>query len=78
MCFVLINYWEQRLYAALAMVKKKPHRISFMHPGARHKAINPSVSCPRPNAYQPCTIRNQTLTKEVETIGNCYNPLLSG
>jgi len=25
MCFVLINYWEQRLRAALAMVKKKPH-----------------------------------------------------
>jgi len=25
MCFVLINYWEQRLRAALAMVKKEPH-----------------------------------------------------
>ena len=25
MCFVLNNYWEQKLRSALAMVKKKPH-----------------------------------------------------
>ena len=43
MCFVLINYWEQRLRAALAMVKKKPHPLVYP-PGAREKAINPSLS----------------------------------
>ena len=29
MCSVLINYWEQRLRAALAMVKKKSHPLFF-------------------------------------------------
>jgi len=43
MCFVLINYWEQRLRAVLAMVKKKRHPLSFIHPGTREKGINPSV-----------------------------------
>jgi len=66
MCFVLINYWEQRLYAALAMVKKKPHPLSFIHPGAREKAINPSLSGMRPTAHQPRKIRHQTPTKEAE------------
>jgi len=35
MCFVLINYWEQRLRAALAMVKEKPHTLIFILPGTR-------------------------------------------
>jgi len=63
MCFVLINYWEQRVRAALAMVKEKPHPPCFVHPGTREKAINPSLSGPRPTAHQPCKIRNQTPTK---------------
>jgi len=29
MCFVLINYWEQRLRAALTMVKKEPRPLFF-------------------------------------------------
>ena len=62
MCVVLINYWEERLRAALAMVKKKPHLLSFIHPGAREKAINPSLSGARPTAHQPRKIRNQTPT----------------
>jgi len=66
MCFVLINYWEQRLRAAVAMVKKKPHPVSFIHHGGREKPINPSLSGPRPTAHQPPKIRNQTLTKGVE------------
>jgi len=65
-CFVLINYWEQRLRAALAMVKKKAHPLSFIHPGSREKIINPSLSGPRPTAHQPCKIRNQTPTKGAE------------
>jgi len=66
MCFVLINYWEQRLRAALAMVKKKPHRLSFILPDTREKAINPSLSGMRPTAQQPGKIRNQTPTKGAE------------
>jgi len=40
MCFVLINYWEQRLRAALAMVKKEPHPLFFSptrHQGKSHQ-----------------------------------------
>ena len=38
MCFVLINYWEQRLLAALAMVKKKPHpHLSTQRQGKSHQ-----------------------------------------
>jgi len=44
MCFVLFNYWEQRLRAVLTMVKKKPHPLYFINPGAREKTINPSPS----------------------------------
>jgi len=35
-------------------------------PGAREKAINPSLSGIRPTAPQPRKIRNQTLTKGAE------------
>jgi len=63
MYFVLINYWEQRLRAGLAMVKKKPHPLCFIHPGTREKAINPSLSDTRPTTQQPRKIRNQTPTK---------------
>jgi len=65
-CFVLINYWEQRLCAALAMVKKKHHPLSFIHPRAKEKRINPSLSGPRPTAHQPHGIRNQTPAKGAE------------
>jgi len=37
MCFVLINYWEQRLRAALAIVKKELHPISCIHPAPGKK-----------------------------------------
>jgi len=37
MCFVLINYWEQRLRAALAMVKKEPHPLFFSNPAPGKK-----------------------------------------
>jgi len=63
MCFVLINYWEQRLRAALAMVKKKPHPLIFILPGTREKTINPSPSGMRPTAHQPRKIRNPPPTK---------------
>jgi len=63
MCFVLINYWEQRLRAALAMVKKEPHPLFFLHPGTREKAINPSLSSMRPTAHQPRKIRNPLPTR---------------
>jgi len=34
----MINYWEQRLCAALAMVKKKPHpHLSTRRQGKRHQ-----------------------------------------
>ena len=66
MCFVLINYWEQRLRAALAMVKKKPHHLSSIHASAREKAINPSLAGPRPTAHQPHKIWYQTPTKGAE------------
>jgi len=39
--FVLNNHGEQRLRAALAMVKKKPHHLSFIHPGTRDKRHQP-------------------------------------
>jgi len=65
MCFVLINYWDQRLRAALAMVKKEPHP-HFYPPGGREKAINPSLSGMRPTTHQPRKIRNQTPTKRAE------------
>jgi len=32
MCFVLINYWEQRLRGALAMVKKNRHPLLLSTP----------------------------------------------
>jgi len=57
MCFVLNNYWEQRLRAALAMVKKKP--VPTYPPGTREKAIHPTLSGTRPTAHQPRKIRNQ-------------------
>ena len=63
MCFVLINYWEQRLRAALAMVKKKPHPLIFLLPGTREKTINPSLSGMRPTAHRPRKIRNPPPTK---------------
>jgi len=66
MCFVLFNYWEQRLRAALAMVKKKPHPLCFIHAGGREKAINPSPDRMRPTAHQPRKIGNQTPTKGAE------------
>jgi len=65
MCFVLFNYWEQRLRTVLAMVKKKPHPL-FYPPSAREKAINPSLSGTRPTAHQPRKIRIQTPTKGAE------------
>jgi len=65
MCFVLINYWEQILRAELPMIKKKPHPLVYP-PGAREKAINPSLSGMRPTAHQPGKIRNQTPTKGAE------------
>jgi len=37
MCFVLINYWVQRLCAALAMVKKEPHPLFFSNPAPGKK-----------------------------------------
>jgi len=37
MCFVLINYWEQRVRAALAMVKKEPHPLFFSNPALGKK-----------------------------------------
>jgi len=38
MCFVLNNYWEQRLRAALAMVKKEPHpHLSTRRQGKTHQ-----------------------------------------
>ena len=58
MCFVLNNYWEQRLRAALAMVKKEPHPLCFLQPGTREKATNPSLSGMRPTAHNPRKIRN--------------------
>ena len=65
-CVVLINYWEQRLHAAVAMVKQKAHPLCVIHPGARDKVINPSLSGTRPTAHQPRKIRNQTPTKDAE------------
>ena len=53
MCFVLINYWEQRLRAALAMVKKKSNPRCFINPSPREKTLNPSPSGRRPTAPQP-------------------------
>jgi len=37
MCFVLFNYWEQRLHAALAMVKKEPNPLFFSNPAPGKK-----------------------------------------
>jgi len=37
MCFVLNNYREQRLHAALAMVKKEPHPLFFSNPAPGKK-----------------------------------------
>ena len=37
-CFVLIDYWEQRVGAALAMVKKKLHPLCVYPP--RHQGKN--------------------------------------
>ena len=62
-CFVLMNYWEQRLHVALAMVKRNPHPLCFIHPGARGKTINPSLSGARPTAHQPLKIGNQSPTE---------------
>jgi len=66
MCFVLLNYWEQRQRAAVAMVKKEPHPLSFIHPGTREKTIHPSLSGLRQTAHQPRKIRNQAPTKGAE------------
>jgi len=63
MCLVLINYWEQRLRAAQAMVKKEPHPLFFLQPGTREKAINPSLSGMRPTAHHPRKIRNPPPTR---------------
>ena len=63
MCVVLNNYWEQRQRVALAMVKKKPHPLSFIHPGAREKAINSSLSSMRPTAHQTRKIRTPPPTR---------------
>jgi len=63
MCFVLNNYWEQRLRVALAMVKKERHPLFFLQPGTREKAINPSLSGMRPTAHQPRKIRNPAPTR---------------
>jgi len=66
-CFVLINYWEQRLRAALAMVKKEPYPLfSFLQPGTREKPINPSLSGMRPTADQPRNIRNPPPTRQLK------------
>jgi len=59
----IINYGEQRPHGALAMAKKKPHPLSFIHPGTREKATNPSPSGMRPTAHQPRKIRNPPPTK---------------
>jgi len=37
MCFVLNNYWEQRLRPALAMVKEEPHPLLFSNPAPGKK-----------------------------------------
>jgi len=38
MCFVFVNYWEQTLRAALAMIKKKPYlRLSTGGQGKSHQ-----------------------------------------
>jgi len=63
MCFVLRNYWEQRVRAALAMVKKEPHPRFFLQPGTREKAMNPSLSGMRPTAHQPRKIGNPPPTR---------------
>jgi len=63
MCFVLINYWEQKLRAALAMVKKKPNPRFFLQPSTREKASKPRLSGTRPTAHQPRKIRNPPPTK---------------
>jgi len=83
MCFVLINYWEQRLRAALAMVKKKSHPLIFLLPGPREKAINPSLSGMRPTAPQPRKIRNPPPTKrskrkiQIHTLGGINRQTLA-
>jgi len=59
----IINYWEQRPRGALAMAKKKPHPLSFIHPGTREKATNPRPSGMRPTGHQPHKIRNPPPTK---------------
>ena len=63
MCFVLINYREQRLHAALALVNKEPHPLFFLHPATMEKGINPSLSGMRPTAHQPSKIRNPPPTR---------------
>jgi len=62
MWFVLFIIKVQRLRAALAMVKTNLRKPT----GAREKAINPSLSGPRPTAHQPHNIRNQTPTQGAE------------
>jgi len=55
MCLVLINYWEQRLRAALAMVKKTP--------------IPCLVSSPAPGkkrSTQVCLIQDQPHTSDAK------------
>jgi len=37
MCFVLINHWEQRLRAALDIVKKEPHPLFYSNPAPGNK-----------------------------------------
>ena len=40
MCFVLFNYWEQRLHAALAIVKKKPDPLFFSNRAPGKKPLS--------------------------------------
>ena len=47
MCFVLINYWEKRLRAALAMVKKEPRPLFFVSNPAPGKEPSTQVSLVR-------------------------------
>jgi len=50
------------------MAKKKPHPLSFIHPGTREKATNPSLSDMRPTAHQPLKIRDPPPTKRSKRI----------
>jgi len=50
LCFVLNNYWEQRLCAALAMVKKEPHPLFVSNPAPGKKPpTEVSLVCDQPH-----------------------------